>query len=50
MLDDGLADGISRDGGGRGCGVRDGVDDWRDGADNLRDGVEVFLDGVGVDI
>lgn len=43
MLEDGLADGISKDGGGRGCGVRDGVD-------NLRDGVEVFLDGVGEDI
>lgn len=42
MLEDGLADGISKDGG-RGCGVRDGVD-------NLRDGVKVFLDGVGEDI
>lgn len=32
-----MADGISKDGGGRGCGVRDGVD-------NLRDGVKVFLE------
>lgn len=50
VLDDGLVDGISRDGGGWGCGVCDGVDDWCDGVDNLCDGVEVFLDGVGVDI
>ena len=43
MLEDALADGISKDGGGRGSGVRDGVDD-------LRDGMEGFLDGVGEDI
>lgn len=43
VLEDGLADGISKDGGGRGNGVRDGVDD-------LRDGTEGFLDGVGEDI